>query len=126
MKKKKPIYKRIWFWIIVVLFIIVGVNMTGSKTNNSNTAAESSSSSAADKSDQQSSVASEATSESKTADVPAEYQSALNKGTTYASAMNMSKAGVYDQLVSQSGEKFSAEAAQYAIDHLKADWNKTR
>ena len=33
--------------------------------------------------------------------------------------MNMSKAGVYDQLTSEYGEKFTAEEAQYAIDNLE-------
>lgn len=37
--------------------------------------------------------------------------------------MHMSKLGVYDQLTSEYGEKFSPEAAQYAIDNMKADWN---
>lgn len=32
--------------------------------------------------------------------------------------MNMSKASIYDQLVSEDGEKFAPEAAQYAIDNL--------
>lgn len=35
----------------------------------------------------------------------------------------MSKAGIYDQLTSPYGEKFSPEAAQYAVDNLKADYN---
>ena len=35
----------------------------------------------------------------------------------------MSKKGVYDQLTSEYGEKFSAEEAQYAIDHVEVDWN---
>lgn len=56
--------------------------------------------------------------------VPAEYKSALAKATRYANTMNMSKKGVYDQLVSEYGEKFKPEAAQYAIDNVKADWNK--
>jgi hypothetical protein len=38
--------------------------------------------------------------------------------------MYLSKAGVYDQLTSAYGEKFSAEAAQYAIDNVKANWNE--
>ena len=59
----------------------------------------------------------------KEATIPAEYKSALNKATTYANTMNMSKQGVYDQLVSEYGEKFSAAAAQYAINNMKADWN---
>ena len=37
--------------------------------------------------------------------------------------MHMSKLGIYDQLTSEYGEKFSAEAAQYAVDNLNADWN---
>jgi len=59
----------------------------------------------------------------KDATVPAEYKSALNKATTYANTMNMSKQGVYDQLVSEYGEKFSTAAAQYGIDNMKANWN---
>ena len=55
--------------------------------------------------------------------VPAEYKSALAQATTYANEMNLSKRGVYDQLVSEYGGKFTAPAAQYAIDNVKADWN---
>jgi Host cell surface-exposed lipoprotein len=55
--------------------------------------------------------------------VPAEYASALIKAESYSGMMNMSKAGLYDQLTSEYGEKFSAEAAQYAIDNVQADWS---
>ena len=55
--------------------------------------------------------------------VPAEYKSALSQATTYANTMHLSKQGVYDQLVSEYGGKFKPEAAQYAIDNVKADWN---
>lgn len=61
--------------------------------------------------------------ENKEPAVPAEYKSALAKATSYANTQNMSKQGVYDQLVSEYGEKFSVEAAKYAIDNVKADWN---
>lgn len=37
--------------------------------------------------------------------------------------MHMSKKGIYDQLTSEYGENFPADAAQYAIDNIKADWN---
>ncbi|MCB2309040.1 Ltp family lipoprotein [Clostridium estertheticum] len=56
--------------------------------------------------------------------VPTEYISALAKAETYGDTMNMSKSGIYDQLTSESGEKFSKEAAQYAIDNVKTDWKK--
>ncbi|QQS59913.1 Ltp family lipoprotein [Candidatus Peregrinibacteria bacterium] len=59
----------------------------------------------------------------KEAAVPTEYKSALYKATMYAKTMHMSKQGVYDQIVSEYGEKFSADAAQYAIDNMTADWN---
>lgn len=64
-----------------------------------------------------------AASASKQPDVPTEYKSALSQATSYANIMHMSKKGVYDQLVSEYGGKFSPAAAQYGIDNVKADWN---
>lgn len=55
--------------------------------------------------------------------VPTEYKSALKKAEIYDD-MSMSKAGLYNQLTSEHGEKFSQEAAQYAIDNVKADWKE--
>ena len=50
-----------------------------------------------------------------------EYRNALEKAKSYVKIMSMSKAGIYNQLTSEYGERFSAEAAQYAIDNL--NWN---
>ena len=36
--------------------------------------------------------------------------------------MYMSKKGIYDQLISEYGEQFTEEEAQYAIDNLDADY----
>lgn len=55
--------------------------------------------------------------------VPVEYANALIKAQTYSEIMHMSKAGIYDQLTSEYGEKFSPEAGQYAVDTMSADWN---
>lgn len=55
--------------------------------------------------------------------VPAEYKSALRKADSYANMQHMSKKGLYGQLTSEYGEKFTPEAAQYAVDNVKADWN---
>ena len=50
----------------------------------------------------------------------ADYKAnALEKAKTYYYDMNMSKSGVYDQLISEYGEQFTAEEAQYAIDNLE-------
>lgn len=61
--------------------------------------------------------------ENKEPDVPAEYESALITADTYANTQHMSKQGLYDQLVSEYGEQFSAKAAKYAINNVKADWS---
>lgn len=52
-----------------------------------------------------------------------EYKNALKKAQMYSDSMSMSKVGLYNQLTSEYGEKFPAEAAQYAIDNVNADWN---
>lgn len=57
-------------------------------------------------------------------DIPMEYKSALKKAKMYSDTMSMSKIGLYDQLTSEYGEKFTEEAAQYAIDNVEADWNE--
>lgn len=60
-------------------------------------------------------------------DVPGvsqEYKNALSQAETYSEMMNMSKQAIYDQLVSEYGGNFPADAAQYAIDNLKADYKE--
>lgn len=52
-----------------------------------------------------------------------EERNALKKAESYSNTMHMSKKSIYDQLVSEYGEQFSAEVAQYAIGNMKADWN---
>lgn len=56
--------------------------------------------------------------------IPREYVSALIKGQEYADRMYMSKKAIYNQLTSDYGEKFSSDAANYAIANIKANWNK--
>lgn len=63
-------------------------------------------------------------SESSSKKIPREYISALIKGQEYADRMYMSKKAVYNQLTSDYGEKFSSDAANYAIANIKANWNK--
>lgn len=51
-----------------------------------------------------------------------EQKNALRKAESYSNNLHMSKQGIYNQLTS-TVEGFSAEDAQYAIDHVEADWN---
>ena len=103
------------FVVVIILLGVIGATMSTNSNSNSNT--NTSNTSTAPSAEQANEVKTEDTS------VPKEYKSALNKAALYANTMHMSKRGVYDQLVSDYGEKFSAEAAQYAIDNVKADWN---
>lgn len=52
-----------------------------------------------------------------------EQKNALKKAESYAKTLHMSKQGIYDQLTSSYGEGFDKEAAQYAIDNIKWDWD---
>ena len=53
--------------------------------------------------------------------IPSAYADALKRAQSYANMMHMSKKGIYAQLVSEYGENFPADAAQYAVDNLSAD-----
>lgn len=55
---------------------------------------------------------------------PREYKAALKTAETYAEIMHMSRAGLYDQLVSEHGENFPPAAAQYAINNIKVNWKE--
>lgn len=107
--EKKPIYKRVWFWILVVLVIFIG---SAAVSGGSNSSSSSSSSSSAK------------SSSSSSSHVSATKIAALKSAQTYSDTMHMSKQGIYDQLTSDAGDKFDDASAQYAVDHVKADWNK--
>ncbi|MGW8003090.1 Ltp family lipoprotein [Staphylococcus shinii] len=51
-----------------------------------------------------------------------EEKAALDSAETYSDMMHMSKAGIYDQLTSSAGDKYPDNAAQYAVDNLKANY----
>lgn len=51
-----------------------------------------------------------------------EDKNALAKAEVYSSTMHMSKSRIYRQVTSSYGEGFPPEAAQYAVDHLVADY----
>lgn len=148
-KTKKSIWKR---WWMIVIYVIVGIaiiaNLSGGSDEESTAEEPTSEASASGDSVEDSEVSEseetttepeptpeetqetepeptpEETQEEVEDDtVPSEYRSALRSAETYADMMHMSKAGIYDQLTSDYGDQFTAEAAQYAIDNMEADWN---
>ena len=123
--QNKPLYKRVWFWLVAVLavFVIVGA-FGGDSDNTSNSSSKTEQNSSNNSSSSSTAESSSAPESSSSENVSAEYRAALRKAQSYSDNMYMSKKGVYDQLTSEAGEQFPADAAQYAVDHVKADWNK--
>ena len=120
-KNKKPIYKRLWF-ILIVLFVLFGV--IGSLGNGDSDKSNDKTASAGQEVTPNDNTEKDAPVEEKVDDAPTEHKNALKKAKSYSDTMNMSKAGVYDQLTSEYGEKFTVEAAQYAIDNVQVDWKE--
>ena len=137
---QKPIYKKFWFWIVIFVLIVgfksmlsSGQNETADSHPKSSKIQSSAKTSRETKEDNRaqdsnvnasdSSPSTTTTQDSSQPSVPTEYKSALKSAKTYSDMMHMSKQGLYEQLTSEYGEKFSAEAAQYAIDNLQVDYN---
>ena len=123
-KNKKPIYKRVWFWVIAIIIVIGATGGSGTDDSKEINSVNIESEQEVSQNNSENTTA-ENKSENKVEDnIPTEYKSALRKAKLYADTMNMSKAGLYDQLTSEYGEKFTAEAAQYAIDNITVDWKE--
>lgn len=103
----KPWYKRWWIWVIAVVIILA---IIGSIAGNNDD-------------DSSSSKGSSSTQVSHKSHATAQQKAALASAKTYSDDMHMSKQGIYDQLTSDDGDKFKDSDAQYAIDHLNADYN---
>jgi len=130
---KKPFYKRWWFIAIVVIFALGvigsafgGGEETETADSNDNETIETSAPTKESAEEPTKTPETDVEEEPKVEEesVPREYKSALKKAETYAKTMHMSKAGIYDQLVSEYGEGFPPEAAQYAIDNIEWDWKE--
>lgn len=135
-KNKKAIYKRPWFIVLAIIIIIGaigGSSYEDSTVANNETISEVEQNQDKEISNNQGEEKDVLVKENeekveekeeKVEEVPKEYKSALRKAKVYSDTMSMSKAGLYDQLTSEYGEKFTAEEAQYAVDNLNADWKE--
>ncbi|EIF6173212.1 Ltp family lipoprotein [Clostridium perfringens] len=136
-KNKKAIYKRPWFIVLAIIIIIGaigGSSYEDSTVANNETISEVEQNQDKEISNNQGGEKDvlvkeneekvEEKEEKVEEEVPKEYKSALRKAKVYSDTMSMSKAGLYDQLTSEYGEKFSDEAAQYAMDNLDVNWKE--
>ena len=122
-KLKEPFYKKWWVWAIACLVIIVLVVPGENESEPVSTTGTQNVSQAETSAPSQTLQTSEPPQETED-NIPTEYKSALRKAKSYSDNLYMSKAGIYEQLTSEYGEKFSEEAAQYAIDNLETDYKR--
>lgn len=113
-KNKKPIFKKWWLWLIVIVLAFAACSGGGGSVEDPGSTQEGAS---------VNEPADNENTEQEDANVSAEFKNALKKAETYADMMHMSKAAIYNQLISEYGEQFPEDAAQYAMDNLEADWN---
>ena len=123
-KNKKPMYKiAICVWGLWAIIFILGFMTVGTADDSDSGNVES----VQEASQNNENAIVENKSEDK---IPAEYESALKNAKAYSDTLCMSKAMIYDQLIHDSEvpyygeEKFSAEAAQYAVDNVDVDWKE--
>ena len=56
--------------------------------------------------------------------ISVDYKNALRAAQNYSDLMHMSKGDIYDQLTSEYADNFPADAAQYAVDNVDADFKE--
>lgn len=134
-KVKKPFYKKWWFWIAALIVCISVLACGDAEDNNQNDSYDNTTVQKqesvgteqvreGDKQDDSQEIEATIDENKVEQDVPTEYKSALKRAEIYSDYMDMSKAGIFKQLTSEYGDKFSEEAAQYAVDNLKADYKE--
>ena len=123
-KNKKPIYKRVWFWVIAIIIVIGATGGSGTDDSKEINSGNIESEQEVSQNNSKNTTAENKSENKVENNIPTEYKSALRKAKLYADTMNMSKTGIYDQLTSEYGEKFTVEAAQYAIDNITVDWKE--
>ena len=138
-KTKKPFYKRWWFIALVAIMIIGALG--GEDENESAEVSEPETEEVevveeteAEELEQEPEEEVEETEaqepepepepEPEIEEVPREYKSALRAADNYLSFMAFSEKGLYNQLTSEYGDGYPAEAAQYAIDNIEVDYNE--
>ena len=117
-KNKKPIYKRVWFWVVAIIIVI---GATDSSDSGKVEPVQEVSQNSSDNSVAENKPKDTVQTENK---VPSEYKSALKRAKLYSDVAHLSKVALYDQLISEDGGNFPAEAAQYAVDNLEVDWKE--
>jgi hypothetical protein len=113
-KKKSKKLLWIWIWVFVLICIIAWKN--GKKWTNTTSNSQAPTMAIEQRNESWEVVEVEI-------EVPKEYLNALKKAQSYSDYQYMSEKSLYKQLTSEYWEWFTKEAADYAINNVKADYN---
>ena len=143
-KQKKPIYKRVWFWILVVIVVMIAGSSSGKEkqsaasaptatpqvtneavSDSKDTSAQSDTNEFQEAEPTESEAPQEAASKieqpAAEPEVTMGERNALAKAKSYLDFTAFSYTGLIDQL---EYEGFSTEEATYGADNCGADWNE--
>ena len=116
--EEKPIYKKVWFWVVIaVVAILVFAATAGSNIKLPISVPKIETAGISQQLNKMKKTPKDT--ETPANPNPDDHQAALAKAQDYSEVLHKSKQGIYEQLTNE--DKFTPEAAQYAIDHLKAD-----
>lgn len=122
-KPKKPLYKRWWFIVIIGFIALGAIGGTLGSDNERDVTVSGKQQPIAQKDTKKEDHKEVLDQTNKQENIPREYKNALRAAQNYLSTMPFSEKGLYDQLVSEYGDKYPAAAAQYAIKNVKVDYN---
>lgn len=123
-RQSKGCLNRILIFLAVIVALLIVLVVAALNSDPSETATTESPSVKVSDTYSTSALSTTQTEKASESNVPIEYMNALESAQFYSDRMHMSKQGIYDQLVSEYGGQFSDEAAQYAIDNVKADYKQ--
>lgn len=124
MKVKKKFYQKWWFYLLVVFVIIAGSSSLVEDKPKVDAPEQGDVVNAPEDPEAEAPEVKTEEPEEEPEEAPKvsrEFKSALDQAENYLKFMAFSKDGLYEQLVF---EEYPAEAAQYAVDNINADWNE--
>ncbi|MCI2062478.1 MAG: Ltp family lipoprotein [Eubacteriaceae bacterium] len=113
----KPVYKKWWFYVIIVFAIIVIAGIAGSGSSSDTSSPDSGSSTTT--SESSSTNSSDSNSDSSESEMTTAQENAYQSAQDYISSMPFSRRGLVDQLSSDAGEGYDREDAVYAVNLLE-------
>ena len=120
----KNLKKNWWLLVAVIVLAVILVGCQGSISTSKEQASEPTQSDDVATNSETVTPASQATNQDAQDNVPREHRNALRAAQQYVDMMPFSERGLFEQLTSEHGDGYSEDAARYAIENVKVDYNQ--